>query len=143
MRILIADDNSELRAALRLLLAELGEHDIVEAADWAGLLTALPAELLSSGRNAGSLLLLDWELPTGDFSQNDRFALLATIRQTGPCRIIAMSARPEGGDESLRAGCDDFISRTDPPDRLVGLVRALQDSRGGPDTNSGAEASRG
>jgi CheY-like chemotaxis protein len=41
MRTILADDNPEVRAALRLLLEELGERDVVEAADLGQAWTAL------------------------------------------------------------------------------------------------------
>ena len=58
MRILLADDNAEIRAALRLLLEELGERDISEAADELQLLSVL-------GQSPVDVILLDWELPEG------------------------------------------------------------------------------
>jgi hypothetical protein len=33
-----------------------------------------------------------------------------------------MSGRPEAENESLTAGCDAFVSRNEPPDRLVRLL---------------------
>ena len=33
-----------------------------------------------------------------------------------------MSGRSESRLESLRAGCDGFVSRNDPPDRLLALL---------------------
>jgi CheY-like chemotaxis protein len=56
MQILLADDNNEIRAALRLLLEEFGESDILEAADQAQVLAAVE-------RNSVDIVLLDWELP--------------------------------------------------------------------------------
>jgi CheY-like chemotaxis protein len=58
MRILLADDNVEIRAALRLLVEGPGERDIVEAADGRQLLSAL-------GLGHVDLILLGWELPEG------------------------------------------------------------------------------
>ena len=58
MRTLIADDNGEIRAALRLLLEELGEGDVLEAGDLGQALAALE-------RAGVDVILLDWELPQG------------------------------------------------------------------------------
>ena len=123
MRILLADDNVEIRAALRLLLEEFGEHDIVEAADGRQLVSVL-------GQGPVDVILLDWELPEGgSCSHNDLPArVLPTLwveqlrRRCGACRVIAMSGRSESRLESLRAGCDGFVSRNDPPDRLLALL---------------------
>jgi CheY-like chemotaxis protein len=123
MHTLIADDNSEVRAALLLLLRELSGRDIVEASSMAEALRACE----ESGPGAApELVLLDWELPAGTFGPAGPAAFVTALREAAPtCRIIAMSARPEAEEESLRAGCDAFVSRTDPPDRLVGLLAAL------------------
>jgi len=115
MRILIADDNRELRAALRLLLQELGVHAITEAEDL--------AEAIATLRHArADVVLLDWELPPGGFP-GDGAAFVASVKTAAPARrVIAMSGRPEAENESLTAGCDAFVSRNEPPDRLVRLL---------------------
>ncbi len=123
MRILLADDNVEIRAALRLLLEELGERDIVEAADGRQLLSVL-------GQGPVDVILLDWELPEGGArchngppAQARPTVLVEQLRRRcGACRVIAMSGRSESRLESLRAGCDGFVSRNDPPDRLLALL---------------------
>jgi CheY-like chemotaxis protein len=123
MRILLADDNAEIRAALRLLLEELGEREILEAADGLQLLSIL-------GRNHLDVILLDWELSDGssrshdgDAAQGPSAALIEGIRLTrGDSRVIAMSAAPEAEESSRLAGCDGFVSRNEPPDRLLALL---------------------
>lgn len=125
MRTLVADDNNEIRGALGLLLRELGGQDIVEASDMTEALE------VCGGHGPAApprLVLLDWELPTGTVHCTDPSTFVTALRQAAPgCCIIAMSARPEAEEESLRAGCDAFVSRTDPPDRLMELVLALPD----------------
>ena len=123
MWILVADDSSEIRGALGLLLREIGGWDIVEASDVAEALEACgsPDEAASL-----DLVLLDWELPPGAAHSGGAAGLVRALREAAPgCHIIAMSARPEAEEESLRADCDAFVSLTDPPDRLVGLLVAL------------------
>lgn len=120
MRILIADDNRELRSALRVLLRETGMHLILEAADMNEALTAVRQHHGLLG--AVDLLLLDWELPAGAFG-GDRAAFVAEVKQAAPhCRVIAMSSRPEAQEESLAAGCDLFLSENEPPDVLMELL---------------------
>ena len=117
MRTLLADDNDEIRAALRLLLEELGEGDVLEAGDLGEALAALPG--------AGvDVILLDWELPQGDYAGGRPTAeFVRESKQRAPgCRMIAMSGRPESRVESLGAGCDAFVSKNDPPDRLLALL---------------------
>jgi two-component system, NarL family, nitrate/nitrite response regulator NarL len=92
VRILLADDNPKIRAALRLLTEELG-HTTCEAIDVDTLLQHLrdhPADLL----------LLDWELP--GFSPT---VYMQEIRRLSPCCVVAaMSGRPEARTESGRLG---------------------------------------
>jgi CheY-like chemotaxis protein len=124
MRILIADDNAEIRGALRLLLEELGEHDIVEAAESGRVLDVT----LETHPDA---ILLDWELADAGqridrnpASRGGSAALVHEVRRRCPgVRIIAMSASPEAQESSRLAGCDDFVSRNEPPDRLIALLR--------------------
>jgi two-component system invasion response regulator UvrY len=116
MRTLLADDNGEIRAALRLLLEELGEADVLEAGDLDQALAALePAGV--------DVVLLDWELPEGDYVGGSTAEFVRESKQRAPgCRMIAMSGRPESRGESLRAGCDAFVSKNDPPDQLLALL---------------------
>ena len=123
MRILLADDNAEIRGALRLLLEELGERNILEAADGRQLLSVL-------GQGPVDVILLDWELPEGSSrshhgatAQAYSAALVEGIRRTcGDARVIAMSVGPEAEESSRLAGCDGFVNRNEPPDRLLALL---------------------
>ena len=131
MRTLLADDNGEIRSALRLLLEELGEHDVAEALDLADALKILRRDA-SSSPGAAAVLLLDWELPAGSYPDGGCAAFVAEVKRSAPgCRVIAMSGRLEAREESLRAGCDAFVNRTDPPDRLLALL-ATEDRPAGP-----------
>jgi DNA-binding NarL/FixJ family response regulator len=124
MRILLADDNVGIRAALRLLLEEFGKHDIIEAADEQELLCA-------AERTQPDVIILDWELPEGSSQSRDGLpqqarsvALVKELRRR--CRasqIIATSTGPEAEESSQVAGCDGFVSRNEPPDRLLTLLR--------------------
>ena len=115
MQILLADDNPEVRSALRLLL----EHEpvvatITEAADLETLLAHLNA-------NCPAVLLLDWELPglqAMDF--------LTTARSACPdVKIIALSSKFEARQQALAARVDAFISKADPPEKILATLRSL------------------
>ena len=122
MRTILADDNKEIRSALRLLLEELGETDIAEAADLGEALRTL-RQARPSPEPGPAVVLLDWELPAGGFRTGGCAAFVAEARRSAPgCRLIAMSGRPESRANALRAGCDAFVCRTDPPDRLLALL---------------------
>jgi two-component system response regulator DesR len=115
MRIVVADDNNEVRSALRLLLLESGEPacvSVVEAAD-------APTLVRRLSEDPSDVVLLDWELPGLRPAE-----LLAEMRRLAPdCRVIAMSGRPEAHGHSLSLGVDGFVSKNEPPDGLFELLR--------------------
>ncbi len=113
MRVLLADGDSDVRGALRLLLThDLGMQVVGEAADAA----ALRAQAQDT---APDLLLLDWALA-------DAGAAVAGLRTLLPrLRIVVLSAHPEARSQALAAGADAFVSKADAPAQLVTALRAL------------------
>lgn len=123
MRILVADDQAKVRSAIRLLL----EHDenikvLGEAVDATGLLDWVSVV-------CPDLVLLDWELPGRDIGE-----LLDGIR--GNCsrvKVVALSGRPEARREAIAMGADGFVSKGDPPERLLDALRGCgRQDRSGP-----------
>jgi DNA-binding NarL/FixJ family response regulator len=115
LRILIADHQPAVRSAVRLLLKETLGLDIAgEAADYQGLLA-----LLDSLRP--DIILIDLELP--GWSAADLFETLHGLdRQPG---VIVLGTHPESARAALAAGADAFVSKIDPPKRLLTAIRAL------------------
>jgi DNA-binding NarL/FixJ family response regulator len=113
MRVLIADDQPEVRSALRLLLEQEREISCVtEAGGASEVLAALRAECTD-------LLLMDWELP-----EMDPRWLLPLVRRACPgAAVVALSGRPEAYRAAINAGVDLFVSKGDPPERLLQAVR--------------------
>jgi DNA-binding NarL/FixJ family response regulator len=115
VRVLLADDQAEVRSALRLLLEQ--EPEIVvagEAEDLAGLLAA--ACRMPGGAD---VVLLDWELP--GLGRQD----VSIVQRAWPgARLVAMSGHPEAQSQSLSAGADGFVSKGDPPERLLAVLDA-------------------
>lgn len=108
-RCLVADDNSELRSALRLMLETYFDQiEVSEAADRVQLLDQVAA-------TPPDCLILDWELPgpaAADF--------VAGLRHSAPAmHIIAISTRPESATAALAAHADAFVAKTDSPDALL------------------------
>lgn len=116
MRVFIADDRPKVRDALRLLLAQEPDVEIVgEAADATGVLLALE-------RGPADLVLLDWELPGLPPA-----SLLNLMRYERPgVRVIAMSGRPEAREAALEIGADAFFSKGDPPEAVLAALDALR-----------------
>lgn len=114
MRVLLADDNPNVRFALATILQRRPQIVIVgEAKD---------ATQLLAGVTEGEpdLLLMDWQLP-GLVEAGS----IPALRQSFPdLMIVVLSGRPELAHEALSLGADDFVSKIDPPENLLGAIAA-------------------
>ena len=115
-RILIADGRPKVRFALRTLLRRQPGLDIVgEAQDAEDLLAQIEG-------NCPDIVLLDWRLEGLETAD-----LLAVLRWRCPgVYVIVLSGRPEARRRALDAGADVFVSKVDPPDRLLAAIRSVQ-----------------
>jgi DNA-binding NarL/FixJ family response regulator len=112
MRVLLADDQTKVRSALRLLLEqEPGLSVVGEAAEAEDLLAQVEA-------TQPDLVLLDWELP--GLRTDDRLSALRTLCPR--LKVIALSGRAGARRAALAAGVDAFVSKGDPPERLLAAV---------------------
>ena len=120
MKLLIADDNPEVRSALRLLLEqEPLQALITEASDTQSVLAHL-------NESCPMAILLDWELP--GLHKN---GVLQELRSY--CRnvkIIALSSKYEARREALATGVDAFVSKTEPPEQIVSILYSLKEANG-------------
>lgn len=112
MRILLADAQQKVRFALRVLLERQPDLEVLgEATDARDLLD-------QTGDTCPDLILLAWELP-GLIEAG----LLPSLRQSCPdLAVIALSGRPEARTSALAAGADAFVSKSDPPERLLAAI---------------------
>ena len=112
MRILLADGRPKVRFALRVLLERQPEYQVVgEASNVYQLLAQV-------GMVCPDLVLLGWELP--GLAALDS---LDSLHEACPgLSVIALSGRPEARLAALEAGADGFVSKTDPPDRLMAAI---------------------
>jgi DNA-binding NarL/FixJ family response regulator len=112
MRILLADVQAKVRFALRVLLERQPDCDIVgEAGSSEDLLAQVRA-------THPDLVLLGWELP-----HPAKDELVAALREQRPnLVIIALSGRPEARQAALEAAADAFVSKGDPPERLLAAL---------------------
>ena len=116
MRILLADDEMNVRSALRLLLEQESGVSVVGEA------TSYP-ELFKQVRDINpDLVLLDWELPgehTGE--------ALADFNKANPgVRVVVLSSQPEARKKALSAGATAFVSKEEPPERLLTIIDSCQ-----------------
>ena len=133
MRVLIADDQPQVRSALRLLLKQETDLAVVGEADDAERALELSAE------QRPDLVLLDWELPdqrAGGPLNSAGQRLLPALRACCPrLKVIALSGRPEARQAALDAGVDAFVSKGDPPERLLAAVDDCRRGQCGPAHN--------
>ena len=120
-RILLADDNPDLRSALRLLLeTRLDVELIIEARDMEHVLAQLED-------SRPECIILDWELPGRPIHER-----VAVLRSLVPgLKVIAFSARPESKQSALAEGAEAFVCKTESPllvlESLQKICRAERD----------------
>lgn len=117
MHILLADDQAEVRSALKLLLQlaqELKTNVVSEVADVDHLIDHLH-------KSQPDILLLDWGL-----LGKQPAAELPSLRSLCPSmKVIVISGKPEVGQTAITAGADAFVSKVEPPERLVAAIRSM------------------
>ena len=118
MRVLLADDQSDVRFALRTLLErEPGVQVLGEAVGSEVLLGQMKVD-------CPDLVLLDWALPgmAGD-------ELLLILRAACPdVSVVVLGGQPEAGVRRavLDAGADAYVSKTDPPEQLLAAIKSVR-----------------
>ncbi|UCF62347.1 MAG: response regulator transcription factor [Anaerolineaceae bacterium] len=115
MRILVSDQRSKIRSALRLLLEQEPDLRVVgEVSDIDSLMTSVRD-------NHPDLVLLDWEM-----TKRQETEILLVLRKLLPgIKVIALSANPEVSSLALKAGADAFVCKCDPADRLLAAMSAI------------------
>jgi DNA-binding NarL/FixJ family response regulator len=113
VRITLADERRKVRFALRALLQQQVDMEVVgEAVNAQGLITLAEDECTD-------LLLIDCELPGRELPD-----LVNTLRRMCPgTKIIALSGRAGARQVAEKAGVDAFVSKGDPPERLLSAIR--------------------
>ena len=115
-RVLLADDNADLRAYIARLLAERG-YEVTSAADGEAALDAIR-------RRRPDLVVTDVMMP-----RLDGFGLLRAIREDPALRdlpVVVLSARAgeEAKVEGLEAGADDYLAKPFSARELLARVAA-------------------
>ena len=114
IRVLLAAPQPDVRAALRLLLQDLGMEVAGEAANW-------PTTLALAPETRPDMLLVDWELIPTDSGNT-----LAQLRAVCPAAvvIVLISQLDARQQAALSTGADAFISKGEMPDRVAERLRA-------------------
>jgi DNA-binding NarL/FixJ family response regulator len=119
MRVLLADKDTRICAALNLLLKSDLELDVVGESMDVGSLLRKTKSL------APDLILLDWEL-----SGRPDASVLQKLCQISPSTwVVALSGNPESKREALDAGANEFVSKADSANSLVETLQRLFELR--------------
>jgi DNA-binding NarL/FixJ family response regulator len=117
IRVLVADDQSMVRAGFRMLLA--GEQDIEVVAEASNGLEAVD----KAARFQPAVVLMDIRMPELDGLEATRRILAAD----DAARILILTTfdLDEYIYEALKAGASGFVLKDDPPEQLIAAVRTV------------------
>ena len=117
IRTLVVDDQSMVRAGLRMLLAE--EPDIEVVAEAGNGLEAIA----QAARFRPEVILMDIRMPELDGLEATRRILAADA--TAKVLILTTFNLDDYVYEALRAGASGFVLKDDPPEQLIAAVRTI------------------
>ena len=117
IRVLVADDQSMVRAGFRMLLA--GEEDIDVVAEASNGLEAVE----KANRFHPDVILMDIRMPELDGLEATRRIL--TAHNSARILVLTTFDLDEYVYEALRAGASGFVLKDDPPEQLLGAVRVV------------------
>ena len=117
MRVLLADDQKDVRAALRLVIEQ---HPCFHVAGEVRTVTDL---LRTVQQQTPDIILIDWELPGFRFADH-----LQHLRSICPKMVlVALSGQPASRQQALAAGADSFVCKADAPDKLLAMLEGLSE----------------
>jgi DNA-binding NarL/FixJ family response regulator len=115
VRILVADDQTKVRSALRLVIEQEPGFEVIDEVE-------TPNRLLSMiEETQPDILLLDW-----GFGSRDRMHLLQTLKGKFPnLKVIVLSTCILDRQKALSAGAYCFVSKVDPVETLIQCLQNL------------------
>jgi DNA-binding NarL/FixJ family response regulator len=119
IRVLVADDQSMVRAGFRLLLSS--EDDIEVVAEASNGLEAVD----KAARFHPTVVLMDIRMPQLDGLEATRRILAAD--STARILILTTFDLDEYVYEALRSGASGFVLKDDPPEQLLAAIRVVAD----------------
>jgi len=115
IRILLADDDPALRSALALLLETRLNANIV------GESTSMETLLSDLQVCQPDVVILDWELPGAP--KRDRIKFIHEIDPK--LKVVVIGSQPEVTGLSAVLHADAYISKSEPPERMVNALLAI------------------
>src|ERR671938_2053803 len=117
IRVLVADDQSMVRAGFRMLLSHQPDVEVVAEAS-----NGLEA-VDKAARFGPTVVLMDIRMPELDGLEATRRILAAD--DTARILILTTFDLDEYVYEALRAGASGFVLKDDPPEQLIAAVRTV------------------
>ena len=117
IRVLVADDQSMVRAGFRMLLAEVPGIEVVAEAS-----NGIEA-VDKAARFRPTVVLMDIRMPELDGLEATRRILAAD--DTARILILTTFDLDEYVYEALRAGASGFVLKDDPPEQLIAAIRTV------------------
>ena len=115
MRVLVADSDPRVRAALNMFFRSDSESAIIGESQDASSLLAQAKEIQPD------LVLIDWELPGNSIA-----VLIEWLKEAKkPSKVIVLSRRPESEQAALTVGADAFVSKTHSANSLLDTLHRL------------------
>jgi DNA-binding NarL/FixJ family response regulator len=117
IRVLVADDQSMVRAGFRMLLSDQADIEVVAEAS-----TGREA-VAQAARFDPAVVLMDIRMPELDGLEASR----RILRHNDQARILILTTfdLDEYLYEALRLGASGFVLKDDPPEQLIGAVRTV------------------
>jgi DNA-binding NarL/FixJ family response regulator len=115
IRVVIADDHPQIRVALRRVLEDEGDFEVVgEAGDGAGAVRV-------AAETRPNLVILDYRMPRG----NGLEAARAILEDAPDVALVMMTGEedPAIADEAAEAGVMSYLVKSGQPDEIVGALR--------------------
>jgi DNA-binding NarL/FixJ family response regulator len=117
IRVLVADDQSMVRAGFRMLLADQDDIEVVAEAG-----NGLEA-VAQAARFDPTVVLMDIRMPELDGLEASR----RILQHNDQARVLILTTfdLDEYIYEALRVGASGFVLKDDPPEQLIGAVRTV------------------
>jgi DNA-binding NarL/FixJ family response regulator len=114
MRFVLADENTDVRFALGIRLAQESDVSVVGEA-------ANARELISQIETTRpDIIFLDWELPGMAIID-----LMDAIRDVMDLAVVILSTHNRAEQSALAIGADAFVCKTSPPEVLIKTVNTV------------------
>jgi len=114
-KILLADDQPEVRSALKFILEQETTCQVVgEVYDADALVHAVQ-------QGCPDVVLLDWELP----NLRTATCMKALRDACSGMKVVALSSKIESREGALKSNVDAFVSKGDPPETVLDTLHTL------------------